>query len=580
MAKKPFYGAFENANGKIIDLLSGAEVTVPLSEKGKMPFYGVFHDADGNLHDLSEIGGSISVSDSHRFGTTTERDTYFIEQPQELIDGVYVIVVDELQQYKNGVWINMSSVITGPQGLQGLTGPQGEPGPIGLTGPQGEPGEDGVDGVQGIQGPPGENTASNIQYKTLDEGPPFYKNDVVLSNIPDLEGRYNTYVVMVDGTNDFPSYQSNDWGLFVMQGAPGPQGVIGPEGPRGNTGPTGAPALSNKVNWAGAIKLADQTTMTGGVYVFPQGVDTRQDWGTVVAPYDGYLYITASYSCDFRDAGHWIRIDPIVNNITLGYYSLPNDYDPKNPSPEDHRTPFYMGPFRMSKGDTFHMFGGDDYPGTNWTCSNGNVVLVPLVDQTDTLTDFTNNLNIAINALKDSFNEEIPSIHSDADSMLLRISALENAVTAISAAVGSIESWKTMHEQTDDGRWVTQTKALSDMSAELKQFVVNTYSGATPTYDYTRRITILQAGGLVNLADQGTYTITTNGAIQGRVGGLLGAGLVMLVNGVSVWTAPINLLLPVQSEEIQVNAGDQISYTGVVGLGQSIEVDFFPNKGT
>lgn len=134
------------------------------------------------------------------------------------------------------------------------------------------------------------------------------------------------------------------------------------------------------------------------------------------------------------------------------------------------------------------------------------------------------------------------------------------------------------HINGDDARWAATNKAIVDLRAELKQFAIDTYAGTTPTYDYSRSETIMQAGGLVNLADQGTYTIPVNGAIQAQVGGLLGAGLQVQVNGTTVWTAPLSLLVPLNSPEIQVNAGDQIGYTGVVGLGQSIEVTFFPNK--
>ncbi len=131
-----------------------------------------------------------------------------------------------------------------------------------------------------------------------------------------------------------------------------------------------------------------------------------------------------------------------------------------------------------------------------------------------------------------------------------------------------------------DVRWPSVTKSISDLRSEMKQFVIDTYAGTVPKYDYSQKVVILAAGGLVNLADQGVYTIQTNGAIQAQVGGLLGVGLQVQVNGETVWTAPLNLLLPLNSPEIQVNAGDQISYIGTVGVGQTIEVDFFPNRGT
>lgn len=151
--------------------------------------------------------------------------------------------------------------------------------------------------------------------------------------------------------------------------------------------------------------------------------------------------------------------------------------------------------------------------------------------------------------------------------------------TDVTQAIAALQAWDDMHQNTDDIRWQADAKALSDLRIELKQFVVDTYAGTTPLYDYNQTTTILQAGGLINLAQQGTYSIPANGAIQAQVGGLLGAGLQVQINGTTVWTAPINLLTNLSSPELKVNAGDTISYTGTVGIGQTIVVNYFPNKG-
>lgn len=155
----------------------------------------------------------------------------------------------------------------------------------------------------------------------------------------------------------------------------------------------------------------------------------------------------------------------------------------------------------------------------------------------------------------------------------------DTALTSINQAIAALQAWDDMHQNTDDIRWQADAKALSDLRIELKQFVVDTYAGTTPLYDYNQTTTILQAGGLINLAQQGTYSIPANGAIQAQVGGLLGAGLQVQINGTTVWTAPINLLTNLSSPELKVNAGDTISYTGTVGIGQTIVVNYFPNKG-
>ncbi len=157
---------------------------------------------------------------------------------------------------------------------------------------------------------------------------------------------------------------------------------------------------------------------------------------------------------------------------------------------------------------------------------------------------------------------------------------LVDAITAQNAAIATVQTNLNAHITGDDARWQSVSKLVSDLRVELKQFVVDTYAGSTPKYDYSQTQTIMMGGGLVNLADQGTYTIPVNGAIQAQVGGLLGAGLSLMINGIVTWVSPLNLLVPLNSPEIQVNAGDQISYSGVIGLGQTFQVDYFPNKGT
>lgn len=149
----------------------------------------------------------------------------------------------------------------------------------------------------------------------------------------------------------------------------------------------------------------------------------------------------------------------------------------------------------------------------------------------------------------------------------------------IESAVSSVSSALATHVNEDGLRWSAEAKAITDLRAELKQFVIDTYAGTTPEYDYAQTQTILQAGGLVNLADQGTYTVPTNGAIQAQVGGLLGVGLTVQVNGETVWTSPLNLLVPLSSPEIQVSAGDKVSAVGTLGVGQTIVVNYFPNRG-
>ncbi len=173
----------------------------------------------------------------------------------------------------------------------------------------------------------------------------------------------------------------------------------------------------------------------------------------------------------------------------------------------------------------------------------------------------------------DHYETGIFNAHTLIDAGSTTIQEVEDAVAAFNTALNT-------HISEDDSRWQSVSKLISDLRVELKQFVVNTYKGTTPVYDYSQTQTILMAGGLINLADQGTYTVPVNGAIQAQVAGLLGVSLILQINGSTVWTSPLSLLVPLSSPEIQVNAGDEVSFIGVVGLGQTLQVDYFPNMGT
>lgn len=173
----------------------------------------------------------------------------------------------------------------------------------------------------------------------------------------------------------------------------------------------------------------------------------------------------------------------------------------------------------------------------------------------------------------------IDAISSDVDDLSDDVASMGSDIENISTAVAEGTQKFNSHESTDDLRWVTTNETIADLRAELKDYAQKVYEGSTPLYDYSQKIVVISAGGLVNLADQGAYTVPVNGAIQGSVGGLLGVALTVNVNGTSVWVSPLNLLLPNVSPEIRVNAGDIVTAVGVLGIGQTINVSFFPNKG-
>jgi hypothetical protein len=76
---------------------------------------------------LSE-SGVLTIKYEHYFADTTERDNYFITNPSELENGVYVVVGSMLQQYQVDTWVDLSPVIKGPKGDKGDKGDTGATG--------------------------------------------------------------------------------------------------------------------------------------------------------------------------------------------------------------------------------------------------------------------------------------------------------------------------------------------------------------------------------------------------------------------------------------------------------------------
>jgi len=132
---------------------------------------------------------------------------------------------------------------TGAGGATGATGPQGNTGPTGPQGAQGDTGPAGAQGIQGIQGVAGADGISGLEYKgAYNAGTAYVTNDLVT-----YAG--SGYVNIVGCTGVDPSHTAN-WGLLVLEGAPGPQGIqglIGPAGAQGPTGPTGPTGAASTV---------------------------------------------------------------------------------------------------------------------------------------------------------------------------------------------------------------------------------------------------------------------------------------------------------------------------------------------
>lgn len=133
----------------------------------------------------------------------------------------------------------------GDTGAKGATGPQGPEGPQGPQGEKGAQGPQGIQGEMGPQGPMGPTAVANINAKgTYSNSATYVRNDLVNYN-------GNAYVCIVASSTGVLPTNTDNWQLFVSQGAKGDKGDTGVTGPQGPTGATGLPALvySQRREW-------------------------------------------------------------------------------------------------------------------------------------------------------------------------------------------------------------------------------------------------------------------------------------------------------------------------------------------
>lgn len=133
----------------------------------------------------------------------------------------------------------------GDTGAKGATGPQGPEGPQGPQGERGAQGPQGIQGETGPQGPTGPTAVANINAKgTYSNSATYVRNDLVNYN-------GNAYVCIVASSTGVLPTNTDNWQLFVSQGAKGDKGDTGATGAQGPKGETGLPALvySQRREW-------------------------------------------------------------------------------------------------------------------------------------------------------------------------------------------------------------------------------------------------------------------------------------------------------------------------------------------
>lgn len=148
----------------------------------------------------------------------------------------------------------------GDTGAKGATGPQGPEGPQGPQGERGAQGPQGIQGETGPQGPTGPTAIANINAKgTYSNSATYVRNDLVNYN-------GNAYVCIVASSTGVLPTNTDNWQLFVSQGAKGDKGDTGATGAQGPAGVSEDVAINhfsnNHYNTAMDPKMAANFSMS------------------------------------------------------------------------------------------------------------------------------------------------------------------------------------------------------------------------------------------------------------------------------------------------------------------------------
>ncbi len=157
-------------------------------------------------------------------------------------------------------------------------------------------------------------------------------------------------------------------------------------------------------------------------------------------------------------------------------------------------------------------------------------------------------------------------------SLVQRVTTLETSLTAANSAIAQNSTDLANHVQHDA---VLYTNILEEARNQAQEI----YNGTVPQLESTGQ-TIIGTGGFLELGAGGSYVCQVNGAIVIAFSAVLAVGNAnVMVNGTSVFdSAALSLLSIPPPKTVYVNAGDQISSTGSLGLLASLQVTFYANK--
>lgn len=202
----------------------------------------------------------------------------------------------------------------GDTGAKGATGPQGPEGPQGPQGERGAQGPQGIQGEMGPQGPTGPTAIANINAKgTYSNSATYVRNDLVNYN-------GNAYVCIVASSTGVLPTNTDNWQLFVSQGAKGDKGDTGATGAQGPAGVSEDVAINhfsnNHYNTAMDPKMAANFSMSESDF-------TPRDVGVKVNNYVLVQWDNDGTGDTFLVIGHVTSLNSgVVNCSVYAFYKI------------------------------------------------------------------------------------------------------------------------------------------------------------------------------------------------------------------------------------------------------------------
>ncbi len=187
----------------------------------------------------------------------------------------------------------------------------------------------------------------------------------------------------------------------------------------------------------------------------------------------------------------------------------------------------------------------------------------------------TQDINAKVSTNSSLISDNAASINSANE----KISTLESAVSQHTSSIASNTTNLSSHITGDELRWQQIGDSNQALYAKVMADVQAMIEGRIMPYDTTNGIMIFGAAGLLDLGGGQSWSATSNGVIIVVYSAILGVAPILTINDETVSYGGISLLgSGAPSDPIPVQVGDQISASGILGLGSSFNVTFYPTK--